>query len=407
MNARHHPLKVLGGVALVAGTTVGGGMLGLPIATGAAGFFPTAALFILCWSMMLLTAFYFLEVNLSLKGNPNIITMAKETLGPSAQAVTWVLYLLLLYALTAAYLAASGPILAYALQQQIGFEIPHTLQAVPILLLFGVFVYMGTRSVDLINRVMILGLSIVYLVVMWLITEQVDISLWDTCHLKYLMIAGPFAFLSFGYHIIIPSLTTYFERDKTTIRKVLLIGSIIPLIVYLAWQGGVLGIVPLEGPMGLLESHRLGLSVVPALSMRILGFSWLVMIFSFFLIITSFLGVSLSLCDFLADGLGIRQTAKGRLGVASLTFVPPLVFTLVYPQGFILALEYGGVFVALLLGILPAAMVWGRRYKKGLDSPYQAPGGKKTIFFTIVFFCVMLLLTVLERLDMLSFFELR
>nr|NGX29103.1 Tyrosine-specific transport protein [Candidatus Anoxychlamydiales bacterium] len=61
--------KFLGSVLLISGTTIGAGMLGLPVMTGFAGFFPTLALLFFFWLYMLVTAFLYLEANLALKGN--------------------------------------------------------------------------------------------------------------------------------------------------------------------------------------------------------------------------------------------------------------------------------------------------------------------------------------------------
>jgi tyrosine-specific transport protein len=80
--------------------------------------------------------------------------------------------------------------------------------------------------------------------------------------------------------------------------------------------------------------------------------------FAFFAIVTSFLGVTLSLSDFLTDGLKIKKTWEGKLLAWGLTFIPPLVFVFTYQRGFFLALGYAGVFVAVLLILLPAMMAW-------------------------------------------------
>src|SRR5206468_11353 len=89
--------------------------------------------------------------------------------------------------------------------------------------------------------------------------------------------------------------------------------------------------------------------------------------FSFFAIVTSFLGVSLSLMDFLADGFGIKKTRTGRIALYLMTFVPPLLITLIDPRAFLSALEYAGAFgVVTLLGLFPALMVWSGRYQRHL-----------------------------------------
>lgn len=85
--------RVFGGILLVSGTTIGAGMLALPVCTGLAGFFPSLVLFILYWIFMTYTAFLFLEVNLWMGRSANIISMAKRTLGRWAQIASWIVYL--------------------------------------------------------------------------------------------------------------------------------------------------------------------------------------------------------------------------------------------------------------------------------------------------------------------------
>src|SRR3972149_458434 len=84
-------MKLLGGIFIVAGTTIGAGMLALPVSTAFGGFFPAFLLFFLCWLIMLATSFFFLDVNLSLKGEPNFIFMAGKTLGKGGKVVNWIL----------------------------------------------------------------------------------------------------------------------------------------------------------------------------------------------------------------------------------------------------------------------------------------------------------------------------
>ena len=66
--------KLLGGVLLIVGTTIGAGMLALPVATAQLGFWTSVGMLIGCWGIMTLCAFLFLEVNLWLPPNTNLIS---------------------------------------------------------------------------------------------------------------------------------------------------------------------------------------------------------------------------------------------------------------------------------------------------------------------------------------------
>jgi tyrosine-specific transport protein len=124
--------------------------------------------------------------------------------------------------------------------------------------------------------------------------------------------------------------------------------------------------------------------------------------FSFFAIVTSFLGITLSLSNFLADGLKVKKTKKGRLGVTLLTFGPPLLFVLIYPRGFIMALQYAGVFVALISGILPSLMAWKGRYILKKHAHYRVQGGKLSLVVAILCSIAVILLQISLELGWLK-----
>ena len=56
-------MKKLGGVLLIAGTSIGAGMLAIPYAVAAAGFFYAVILLLVNWLIMLATALLMVEVN--------------------------------------------------------------------------------------------------------------------------------------------------------------------------------------------------------------------------------------------------------------------------------------------------------------------------------------------------------
>ena len=65
----------IGAVLLIAGTTIGAGMLALPVMTSFVGFLPSIVIFVVCWMFMLATAYFFLDVNFAVEGEVNLISM--------------------------------------------------------------------------------------------------------------------------------------------------------------------------------------------------------------------------------------------------------------------------------------------------------------------------------------------
>ena len=387
--------QYFGAVLLVAGTTIGVGMLGLPVTTGFSGFFPSILLFVLCWMFMLFTGFFFVDVNCSIPGNINITTMARRRLGAWGQALSWVVYLLLLYSLMAAYISASAPLFSVAFKEIFSINIPLSAAKFFLPLFFGGFIYLGTRGVDVINRLLMAALVLSYILLIGFLPSHIHTTLLQHVSWTPFMYAAPVVLTSFGYHIIIPSLTTYIGHDRKGLYKVILIGSLIALAVNILWQFLVLGVVPLTGPDGLAMAWKNGSPITASLA-KIAHSPYVqagAYFFSFFAIITSFLGVSLSLSDFLTDGLKLKKSWEGKLLAILLTFVPPLIFVFSYERGFLLALEYAGAFVAILLVFLPAAMAWT------LDKPsfYKTIWGRVLLSLTILFSFTIVVVNILIR----------
>lgn len=392
--------RTIGGILLVTGTTIGAGMLALPVVTGFSGFFPSAFLFILFWLFMTYTALLTLEVNLWMgEKSSNMISMADRTLGKFGKAISWGAYLFLLYALTTAYLAGSGPIVAEFVNGLTGIQIPNWMGGLPLLLIFGYFIYQGTRSVDYLNRILMIGLAIAYLMMVILAFPHVEKSLLSNSNWGGLLMGASVVATSFGFHIIIPSLTTYLNRDVKKLRQVIIIGSTIPLLIYLIWEFIVLGIIP---PSNLARGFEVGANGAHLLSEK-LSHSTLALIarfFSFFAIVTSFLGVSLSLADFLADGFKIDKDGAGKARICFLTFGPPIIFAWIDPRAFLSALDYAGTFgVVLLLGLMPALMVLKGRKKFGAHALYRAPGGTLALIVAIALSCLMIGVEIAHKLN--------
>lgn len=379
--------RLMGGILLVAGTTIGAAMLALPIVTGFAGFWPSILFFVFYWIYMTFTALLLLEVNLWMGEHTNLTIMVKKTLGGSWKYLSLFIYLFLLYSLTTAYIAGGGQIFLEVIENMTGKHFPHWFGALPLLLIFGFFVYQGARSVDYVNRFLMIALAITYGLIVVILSPHTESRLLNRYDLSALWIGVSIVSTSFGFHIIIPTLSDYLQRDVTLIRKVIWIGGAIPLFVYCIWEFLTLGIIPLEGPNGLAEGFAKGLDGASLLSMNLgnprLGL--FAQLFSLLAIITSFLGVSLSLRDFLAHGLKIHKNRKGKSILYLLTFVPPFLITLVDHRAFINALEYAGAFgVVTLLGLFPALMVWRGRYIQNRIGPYRTPGGKVMLSIIIL-----------------------
>ncbi len=361
--------RLIGGILLIIGTCIGGGMLALPISNGPVGFFYSTGLLILCWFIMVISALAILEVNLWFLPGSNLISMAKATLGTPGKIAAWIVYLFLLYALLCAYIAGGSDIFQ-SLLHQISLFIPTTLSTLLFVLIFGSIVYSGIRTVDYANRFLMFGKFGICALLLLLILPRIHLTNLFAGDWQYASSTLMILITSFGFATIIPSLRSYFRDDIKKLRYAILIGSLVPLLIYIAWDAAIMGVIPIEGPQGLLAllHSQHSTSHLTVSLMSVTQNQWITDFFRFFTsicMLTAFLGVSLGLMDFLSDGLNIPKKGRSGLLIALIAYLPPLILVTCFPGIFIAALNYAGLFAVILLILIPSLMLWrGRCIKK-------------------------------------------
>lgn len=388
--------KLLGSILLIVGTSIGAGMLALPIATAQLGFIGSLILLFACWFVMTAGAFLILEVNLWGKQNSNLISMAGSTIGPIGQIIAWIAYLLLLYSLLCAYIAG-GSDLFHNLLSASGITISPWLSSLVFTLLFGGVVYLGIRSVDYVNRGLMFVKFGAYFLLVILLAPFVSLDKLAAGEMKHITSAAALTvtITSFGYATIVPSLRIYFAGDIKKLKKAILIGSLIPLVCYTIWDAAIMGVVPLNGTHGLmaiLQSKSSTSDLVNTLSATAAKSSvtFFTKLFTSICVLTSFLGVALCLTDFLADGLRLEKTGGNKLFIHIATLLPPLIIVLFYPNAFVKALEHAGIYCIVLLILLPAWMAWSGRYHRRVETGFTVPGGKILLIALILFSLIMI-----------------
>lgn len=384
--------SVFGAMLLITGSCVGAGMLALPIMTGLAGFIPSLFMFLIAWAFMTLCALLLIEVNGWFKHRVNIISMAGHSLGQLGRSISWLLYLFLFYALSVAYISGSGSLVSTFFSNTFSVQFPIWAASLFFVILFGTIVYLGTRQVDWWNRALMALKIAAFLGLIYLGFRHIEPNLLLYSKPEYAIFSLPVLIIAFGFHNMIPSIMTYLNNDVRRVKQAILGGSIFALIIYLIWEILVLGIVPIEGKWGIVESLKSDMEASQSLS-GVLGISWVssfAQALAFFAILTSFLAQSLGLVHFLADGLRMKIEGKREpVVLCGLALIPPLIMALIYPQLFFKALNFaGGICANILFGFLPAVIVWmGRKqHVPAPDQPafYRVTGGTPLLVTIII-----------------------
>ena len=365
--------KIFGSMLIIAGTTIGAGMLALPLAASGLGFGMASLVMLLIWSLMTYTALLMIEVHQHAPVDATLHTLANKLLGRKGQVVASFSMMFLFYALCSAYIAGGGEQIHSKLTNWFDWQLPIQAGAIIFTLLIGTVVAIGTRSVDMINRSLFTLKLIALVVMLFLLLPHVSVEnlVALPVHQGLVLASLPVIFTSFGFHGSIPSIVRYLGKDTKALRWIIVVGSSLPLMVYVLWMLASQGVL---AQSDLMASQSLN-GFIGSLS-RLLHNPMIasaVSVFADLALATSFLGVSLGLYDFIADLLKRSSTPSHRVQVGLVTFLPPLGFALFYPQGFITALGYAAFALVILAIFLPVAMVYAQR-KQQIEG-YQVKGG--------------------------------
>jgi tyrosine-specific transport protein len=380
--------RTVGSILIVAGTTIGAGMLAMPLASAGVGFGVTLALLLSLWALMCYTALLLLEVYQHVPADTGLGSLALRYLGRYGQWITGFSMLFLMYALTAAYVSGAGELLASSLSQWLNVELPPAAGVLLFTAVGGGVICVGTTLVDLFNRFLFSAKIIFLIVMLALLLPHIHQMNLLTLPLQQglALSAIPVIFTSFGFHGSVPSIVSYMNGDVRKLRRIFVIGSFIPLVAYIFWQIATLGSI--ESPVfsSLLASHAGLNGLLEAIRAVVASphVELAVHLFADLALATSFLGVALGLFDYLADLFQRKNSVTGRLQTGAITFLPPLAFALFYPRGFVMALGYAGVALAVLALIIPSLLTLKSRQQHP-QAAYRVVGGTPALW--LVFGC--------------------
>lgn len=378
--------SAIGSTFIVAGTALGAGMLAMPVATAGIGFWTALAMLFGLWLVMSYTALLLVEVYQYNDADTGLGSLAQQYLGRTGQWLARLAMPFLMYSLVAAYLVGGGDMITLSVSKVFGFQLAGWLGILAFAVIGGSVVCLGTGSVDRVNR-MLFAIKVVFLALMLVLllphVEQVNLLAMPVRE-ALILSAIPVVFTSFGFHGSVPSIVSYMQGDTRKLRLIFVAGSAIPLLIYVLWQLATLGSIATDTFMGVLAQRSginglLGAIQVVAKSGKV---EMAVRLFAGLALATSFLGVALGLFDFLADTFRRQNTVRGRLQTGLLTFLPPLFFALFYPNGFIFALGFAAIALAVLSLILPPLLV--RRSRRMDPAGYRVAGGNPALWGVFV-----------------------
>lgn len=232
-----------------------------------------------------------------------------------------------------------------------------------------------------------------------------DIGGKDTNYAKYAVGMFPVALTSFGYHHSVCTMRAYYGDEKKA-KYAISGGTAIALTLYLLWIFSIFGNLPRDQFAPVIASdgnldillNTLG-GVIESNTVK-----QMINAFSIAAILSSFIGVGLGVFDYLADFFKFDNCKIGRTKSWAVTFLPPLIMSILFPLGFLKAIGYAGAVATIWTSIIPALLAYKSR-KINTAATFRVCGGNGLIIFIALFGVFVAIFHFLAMFGYLPFFK--
>lgn len=337
----------------ITGNLVGAGILGLPIKTGISGFVPSLVGMVMVSFAMFFTALVLGNESLRIRQpESHYPSLYQEYLGPVGKWVATIANMIVLYGLLIAYLTGATMILSDVLK----LHIPEQLIMVCFFLFLTLVTIANPKFLLRFSTLLVTILLISFVVIVIMGEKYVDPSHYSYANWGMLPTTLPIIAMATFFHNVIPSMSRRLAWNKGSLVMAIIFGSVVGFLMNVIWTQVGIGVLPMEGKWGILEALKNDLPATVPLAEAIKNplFLKLSLAFAIIAIMTSYLSMGKALMDFMEDFTINYIKIKNRLLTILLTFLPPIIISVLFPDIFLKALDFvGGVGVVILFGIFP------------------------------------------------------
>ncbi len=224
-------------IATLVGTIIGAGVLGIPYIVAKSGFLTGLIDIIIIGIICLFVNLYLGEIALRTKTNHQLTGYAEKYLGKAGKTLMTLAMVFGIYGALIAYLLGEGEALKAIFG---GSEIIYSLIFFAVV---AIIIYFGIKALEESELAIgILMLSIIILISILLINKISfeNLAVFDAT--KFLIPYGVILFAFLGTSAV-PSMKEELEANKKKLKRAIIIGSLIPIIIYSLFAFVVVGVI--------------------------------------------------------------------------------------------------------------------------------------------------------------------
>jgi len=330
--------KIINATLVLVGTIIGAGIFALPYIIYKSGFLSGIFYFVFLGCVVLLLHLFYGEIVLRTNDKCRIVGFAERYLGKWGKVLVFTSILVSIFGSLLIYLILGGRFL------EIIFPYHHS----PILyvLLFWLFtsilIIADWKGAANLNSLMTALLIVAVLVIIFKGLTKINFSNFSLINWSYIFLPWGAIFYSLSGGSAIPEMREIIGEKTKFLKKTIIIGSIIPILIYFLFCFVVIGVV------GKSITDEAISSLGPFLGHGIL---YLGAIFGFFNIATSYLVLGIVLKKIFIYDLKMKKF----LASGFVCFVPPVLYLLGF-YNFIQIIVFLGLWLGAVDGVLMLIM---------------------------------------------------
>ncbi|CAG19756.1 Hypothetical tryptophan-specific transport protein [Photobacterium profundum SS9] len=403
-------VSLMYGVAVVTSTAIGVGMMSLPIVS-IGMWFPLSIFVIAITAVYIISAgSLLLEVNMNYPPGTGIHSMVNDLMGGKHAMFNDFMMLFNGFILLYAYITVGTEAVQFYIDKIVGFELNNVLSGLLFTAFFGVIFYTPPLIISRILSVFIglMVLSFIYIAYSLGINVNLGNILLPSIEnshsfglLPFVFITLPFFMAAMGFQQTIPMLRHLYHDNPQRVVRSIFLGITLVSCIYLVWLFVIMGNQSQNSMILQVASGESSLENIVETLSRSEDIKALMFFFVQVAVVTSFVGVAKGLLDYLMD-IFVNHFKLMAVYPKALVILPPLLLSLLFPYGFLIAIGFAGLAGAIWGGIYPALMAQIIRKRIPTDDmEFVTVGGKYTPWFTLLYSFLIIVVMLLELVDFL------
>jgi len=348
-------INFLKAIAILVGTIIGAGILGIPAVIAKAGFFTGLISILALGGAILILHLYIGEVCLRTKKRHELPGYAEKYLGKFGKHLMSFTMIFSIYGALVAYFIGEGEVLSSILGM--GNPLYYSLAFFAIM---AILVYIGLNAIGKSELFLNIIMVSIILLISILSFKYFSISNISGFNITKFFIPYGVIFFAFIGTAAVPELTAILSKNKKLIKKAIMIGTLIPIAIYVLFAFVVIGVVGQNfaslTPSQEIATIALGLFSGPLINL-------FANLFSVFSMATSFLALALAIKWMYHYDYGLNKKLAWALTISI-----PLIIALLNLTTFIQTLGIVGAIGGGIEGTL-IIMMYHQAKKKSERKP--------------------------------------